>query len=60
MAIGVPRNILVDHIGKILIRVLKSSTCETVHSLHGFAMEPSGLMSPSDLSAARLKNLINL
>jgi hypothetical protein len=55
--IGVPKNILEDHNGKILIRVLRSSTCCIVHILHGFAIEPSDPTSPSILSAARFKNL---
>lgn len=57
MPIGVAKNILEDHMGNILIRVLSSSTCWTVHVFHGFATEPSGLMSVSDLNAARFRNL---
>lgn len=55
--IGVAKNILVHQSGKILIRVLRSSTCWTVHNLHGFAIKPSALMSPSVFSAARFRNL---
>ena len=55
--IGVPKNMLDDQSGKILIRVLKSSTCSTVHTLHGFAIKPSNLVSSSVFSAARFKNL---
>jgi hypothetical protein len=39
--IGVLKNILDDHNGKILMRVLRSSTCCIVHILQGFAIEPS-------------------
>jgi hypothetical protein len=39
--IGVPKNILDDHNGKILMRVLRSSTCCIVHILQGLAIEPS-------------------
>ena len=56
IAIGVPKNMLDDHNGKILIRVLKSSTCCTEQILH-FAMDPSGLKSSSVFIAARLKIL---
>ena len=55
--IGVDKNILVHQSGKILIRVLRSSTCWTVHNLHGFAIKPSALLSPSVFSAARFRNL---
>ena len=55
--IGVPKNILDDHNGKILKRVLTSSTCCTVHIFQGFAIKPSDPTSPSVLSAARLRNL---
>ena len=57
MPIVVLKNILDDQSGKILISVFRSSTCWTVHTLHGFAIEPSGLMSPSVFRAARFKNL---
>ena len=43
-SIGVPKNIFDDHNGKILIiliRVLRSSTCCTVHIVQGFAIKPS-------------------
>lgn len=56
MPIGVAKNMLEDHMGNILIRVLSSSTCWTVHVFH---TEPSGLMSVSDLNAARFRNLFD-
>ena len=55
--IGVPKNILDNHNGKILKMVLRSSTCCTVHIFQGFAIKPSDPISPSVLSAARLRNL---
>ena len=55
--IGVLKNIPDNHKGKILIRVLRSSTCCIVHILQGFAIEPSDPTSPSVLNAARLSNL---
>lgn len=55
--IGVLRKMLDDHKGRILIRFLRSSTCWTVQSFHGFAIEPSGRTSPSDLRAARFSDL---
>lgn len=56
--IGVAKRMPVDQSGRILIRVLRSSTCLTLHSFHGcFAMEPSALMSSSVLSAARFRSL---
>lgn len=57
MAKGVHKNKPVDHNGNILTRLLRSSTCSTVLSSHGFATEPSCFVSPSVLSAARFKNL---
>lgn len=59
MPIGVARKILEDQRGKILIRVLRSSTCWTVHSFHGFAIEPSGFVASSVFNAARFRNLRN-
>ena len=53
----IKKNILDDHNGKILKRVLTSSTCCTVHIFQGFAIKPSDPTSPSVLSAARLRNL---
>lgn len=55
--IGVLMKMVEDQIGKILIRVLRSSTCSTVHSLHGFAMDPFEYMSPSLFSAALFRKL---
>lgn len=55
--IGVLMKMADDQIGKIFMRVLRSSTCSTVHSLHGFAIDPSGLVSPSLFSAARFRKL---
>ena len=57
MASGVLRNMPVDHSGKRVIRVLRSSTFCNVHSFHKFVIEPSGPMSPSVFRAARLRNL---
>lgn len=57
IAIGVVRNIPLDHIGKSLIRVLRSSTCCKVHSFHDLAIDPSKWRSPSVFNAARFKNL---
>lgn len=58
IAIGMPRNMLEDQRGKILTRFLKSSTCWTVHSLHGFAIDPSSsVKSPSVFKAAPFRNL---
>ena len=57
IATGILKNMPVDHMGKILIRALRSSTCCKVHKLHGFAIEPTDWMSPSVFSAARLKSL---
>lgn len=45
-AMGVLKKIPLDSIGSILMSDLISSTCSTEHSLHGFAMELSELMSP--------------
>ena len=53
----IKKNILDDHNGKILKRVLTSSTCCTVHIPQGFVIKPSNPTSPSVLSAARLRNL---
>lgn len=57
IAMGTARNMLVDQRGKILSKVLKSSTSCTLHSLQGFAMEPSKCTSPSVIRAARFKHL---
>lgn len=57
IAIGVLINILDDHKGKILMTVLRSSTCWNVHRLHGFAIEPSGFKSPSVFRAAPFRKL---
>ncbi|KAE8655450.1 hypothetical protein F3Y22_tig00117027pilonHSYRG00061 [Hibiscus syriacus] len=46
IAIGVVRNIPLDHIGKSFIRVFRSSTCCKLHSFHGLAIDPSESMSP--------------
>lgn len=51
------KTMLVDQRGRSPTRALRFSTCCTVHSLHGFEIVPSNLMSPSVISAARLKNL---
>lgn len=56
-ASGVLNKMPVDQSGEILIRVFRSSTCCNVHSFHNFAIEPSGLVSPSVSSAARFRNL---
>ena len=56
--IGVLKKMPLDSIGHILIKDLRSSTCCTEHSLHGFAMEPSELVSPSVFNAARFRNLL--
>lgn len=56
-AIGVAKNMAVDHNGNTLIRVFRSSTSPTVHNLQFFSIDPSDLMSPSVFKAARLKNL---
>ena len=45
------------HNGMILTRVLRSSTCCTVQSLHFFPTEPSPLASPSVTNAALFKKL---
>ncbi|KAK7402148.1 hypothetical protein VNO78_14180 [Psophocarpus tetragonolobus] len=58
--IGVDRNMLELDNGKIPIISFKSSTCSTVHSLHGFSINPSDPRSPSVIRAARLKNLHGL
>lgn len=58
-AIGMFKNTAVDKIGKILIRALKSSTCCTVHRFHGFATEPSALVSLISFRAAGFRNLYN-
>ncbi len=50
-------NIFDDQTGRILIRALRSSTCWTVHSLHGFAIEPSSPKSSSVFKAARFRSL---
>ncbi|MFS7908990.1 hypothetical protein Hanom_Chr01g00089571 [Helianthus anomalus] len=60
MANVVCKSIPVDQIGKILIRVLRSSTCCNVHRFHGFLMEPSGFMSPSVTKAAWFRNLYRI
>lgn len=58
-ASGVLRRMAVDHMGKTLMTVLRSSTFCTVQRLHGFAMGASAeVVSPVKvLRAARLKNL---
>lgn len=55
--IGVATRMAVDHRGRSWIRVLRSSTCCTVHISHGFEVVPFSCMSPSVLSAARLSDL---
>lgn len=55
--IGVPRKMLEDHKGRILITDFRSSTCWTVHSFHGRATDPFGRMSPSTFTAARFSCL---
>lgn len=57
MPMGVLKKMSVDHSGMILIRVLRSSTSFTVHSLHEFPYEPSNCSSSSVCRAARFKNL---
>lgn len=52
MVNGVYRNKPVDQTGKILMRVLRSSTCCTVVCFHGLEMEPSSVTN-----AALFKNL---
>ena len=49
----------VDQMGITLIRVLSSSTCSTVHKLHGSAAVPSPAMSCSGFftTHALFKNL---
>lgn len=47
----------VDHSGKVLIRVLKSSTSSTVHSHQDLAFDLSVDLSPSIFRAAQFKNL---
>nr|GMD64492.1 hypothetical protein MIMGU_mgv1a014916mg [Ipomoea batatas] len=59
IAIGVDKNMAVDHSGKILIMVLKSSTSLTLHNLHCFLFVPSAATSPLPFIAARFKNLHN-
>ncbi|KAH7838073.1 hypothetical protein Vadar_021674 [Vaccinium darrowii] len=54
---GVAKKMEEDHSGKILIKVLRSSTCWMVQSFHGFDIEPSGVMSSWAISAARFRNL---
>lgn len=58
MPIGVPKKMEEDQSGKILMSVLRSSTCWRVQRFHGFAIEPSvELISPWAISAARFRNL---
>lgn len=51
----------VDQMGMTLIRVLSSSTCSTVHKLHGSAAVPSAAISNSGFftTQALFKNLNN-
>jgi hypothetical protein len=43
--IAVLKQMPVDHIGRILISFLRSSTSSTAHSLHDLAYEPSSIAS---------------
>lgn len=58
MTSGVHRSKPVVHIGNSFIKILRSSTCCTVHSLHGSPATLSGFLSPSVIKAARFRNLL--
>ncbi|KAM1498147.1 hypothetical protein ACFX10_021028 [Malus domestica] len=45
------------HIGRVFTTHITSSTCWMLHSLHGFAQDPSSLTSLSTTKAAFFKNL---
>ncbi|CAA6669278.1 unnamed protein product [Spirodela intermedia] len=51
------RKMPVNQRGRILTMAFRSSTSCTVHSRHGFAREPSSLLSPLVTTAALFSHL---